>query len=94
MRSRSRAISVGPKSETLFNDETPSNPIEVIIRMRPLLEPFEDEVAWEIDEENNAIKSRLENFDVKSLNLSHPKFYAEFASAQRFFYGTVQFIPF
>ncbi len=84
---RQRTSSVGPKSETLFKDESPANAIEVIVRMRPLLEPYEDEIVWEVDEETNTIKSKIENFDVKTLNLSHPKFYSEFGSSQRFVFG-------
>jgi len=87
---RQRTSSVGPKSETLFKDESPANAIEVIVRMRPLLEPYEDEIVWEVDEENNTIKSKIENFDVKTLNLSHPKFYSEFGSSQRFVFDSVE----
>lgn len=84
---RQRTSSVGPKSETLFKDESPANAIEVIVRMRPLLEPYEDEIVWEVDEDSNIIKSRIENFDIKTLNLSHPKFYSEFGSGQKFAFG-------
>jgi len=61
--------------------------IEVCVRMRPLLEPYEDEVVWEIDEANKTIKSKIENLDLKSLNLSHSKFYNDYTNTQRFVYG-------
>jgi len=58
--------------------------------MRPLLEPYEDEVVWEIDEESKTIKSKIENVDLKSLNLSHPKYYSDFANTQKFIYDNVE----
>ena len=79
-----------PKNESMMKEDNgPGNPIEVIVRMRPLLETFEDEVVWEVDEENNAIKSKTENIDFSTLNMSHPKYLNEFANTQKFVYGTL-----
>lgn len=62
--------------------------IEVCVRVRPLLEPYEDEVVWEADENSRTIRARIDNVDLRSLNLSHPKFYNDSSSSQRFAYGT------
>ena len=68
-------------------EERTSNNIEVCVRMRPILEPYEDEIVWEVDEATKTIKAKAENLDVKSLNLSHPKFYNEFSNTQKFTFG-------
>jgi len=64
--------------------------IEVCVRVRPLLEPYEDEVVWDVDETSRTVRTRIDNIDLRSLNLSHSKFYNDSSSAQRFAYDNVE----
>jgi hypothetical protein len=73
-------------------DKNPEN-IQVCVRMRPLLEPFEDEVAWEVDNQNSAIKTRpdlkntLDTNKLKALTVSHSRYYNELLHQQQFTFG-------
>lgn len=76
------------RSESPGGEEKTTNNIEVCVRVRPILQPYEDEIAWEIDENTNSIRSKMENMDIRSLNLSQPRSFSDF-SLQRFIYGKI-----
>lgn len=46
------------RNQNGLSEDRPKENIQVCVRMRPLLEPYEDEVAWEIDKDHKIIKSR------------------------------------
>jgi hypothetical protein len=73
---------------TLIVEDKNSENIQVCVRMRPLLEPYEDEIAWEVDYQNSAIKTRpdlkntLDTNKLKALTVSHSRYYNELLHQQ------------
>lgn len=77
------------------SDKPTGERIQVCVRMRPLLQPFEDEVAWEIDQENRSIypinqmkllNTKVDVMKLKTRDLAVRR-YSEMNSGQQFTYG-------
>ena len=77
------------------NDKPIGERIQVCVRMRPLLQPFEDEVAWEIDSETRSIypinqmkllNTKVDVMKLKTRDLAVRR-YSEVNSGQQFTYG-------
>lgn len=77
------------------SDKISGERIQVCVRMRPLLKPAEDEVAWDIDPENNAIfpintmkllNTKTDVMKLKTRDLVARR-YSEANSGQQFSYG-------
>lgn len=79
------------------NDKTSCERIQVCVRMRPLLKPFEDEIAWNVDKRTNTISpssnsAKLANpktdiMKLKTRDLALRR-YSETNSGQQFSYGS------
>lgn len=79
---------------TFIEEKNPEN-IQVCVRMRPLLEPYEDELAWEVDNDNNVIKTRsdlksvVDSNKIKALTASGSRYYNELLHQQIFTFGNI-----
>jgi hypothetical protein len=80
-------------------ERDPEN-IQVCVRMRPLLEQYEDEAVWEIDYKTKTIytkpdfKNSLDLNKLKSININHTRHYSELFHNQSFTFGNLILIPF
>lgn len=88
--------SLNERAHTPSIDEKHPENIQVCVRMRPLLEPYEDEVAWEVDYQTKSIrtvpdfKNSLDINKLKSININNTRHYSELFHHQSFTFGKMK----